>query len=83
MGIKQNLGVLEASLNFCKRTNFIPVLISNTDWTDVLFARKDSIVLREIDKILNISNVTFVEVPFQLFGAMRVRNGVKPNISFC
>lgn len=83
LGIKQNLGVLEASINFCKRTNFIPVLISNTDWTDVLFFRKGSVIFKTIDKILNMSNVTYVEVPHQLFGAMNVRNGVKANISFC
>jgi hypothetical protein len=81
-GVRQNLGVLEAAVKFCKMQDFSPLLLSNTDWTDVLFVRRGSKSVSLIDQIILSSNIPFVEVPDQLLGAMRVRYGSGRNLSF-
>lgn len=83
LGMKQNLGVLEAAVKFCKLTNFTPVLLTNTDWTDILLARKNSLICQLIDQVVMMNDITFVELPAQLLGAMHVRYGQKRvNLSF-
>jgi hypothetical protein len=83
-GIQQNLGVLEATSSFIKRTDFVPVAMTNTAWTDVLLVRRGSQVEKLIDHNLRNSDVQFVEVPAHLLAASRVVD--RPNgcyISFC
>jgi hypothetical protein len=82
LGIKQNLGVLEAVVKFTKMTDYVPVAITNTDWSDVILVRKDSQLIPLIDQIINQSDISYVEIPPQLLGALKVRNGVKQNLSF-
>jgi hypothetical protein len=81
-GMRQNLGVLEAAVKFCKATDFIPVLVTNTDWTDVLLVKKDSPMIKVVDQIVMINDISFVELPYQLFGALQVRYGKQKNLSF-
>lgn len=83
LGIKQNLGVLEAVGSFIKRSNFIPVALTNTDWSDLILVRKGSQIGQLIDYILSNSDVPFVEIPPQLLPAAKIKQGAKRiNISF-
>lgn len=82
-GVRQNLGVLEAVTKFCKMTEFVPLLITNTDWSDVVLARKGSQMARIADIAVDTVGVSYVEVPPSMLGAARVRSGARPNLSFC
>ncbi|MBX3611371.1 MAG: class I SAM-dependent methyltransferase [Hydrogenophaga sp.] len=83
-GAMQNLGVLEALVNFLKRSDFVPVAMTNTDFSDVVLVRKGSYMIEAIDTALANSDVPFVELPPQLLGAARVVNGHhRANLSFC
>lgn len=82
-GEKQNLGVLEAVSSFIKRTKFIPVLLTNTDWSDIVLVRKDSTISKMIDQIVLHSNIPWVEIPNSLLAASRIVYGKnRTNISF-
>jgi hypothetical protein len=81
-GMKQNLGVLEAAVKFCKATDFMPVLVTNTDFTDVLLVRQTSSILSVINQVISNNDITFVEIPHQLLGALHVRYGARQNLSF-
>ncbi|QVM89942.1 class I SAM-dependent methyltransferase [Pseudomonas entomophila] len=82
-GIKQNLGVLEALGSFLKRSDFIPVAMTNTDWSDVILVRKNSMLVQLMDMALSNSDVPYVEIPYQLITAARVVYGnQRHNISF-
>lgn len=82
-GTKQNLGVLEALSNFLKRSDFIPVAMTNTDWSDVILVRKNSIMVQLVDIALTNSDIPFVEIPHQLISAAKVVYGQQRiNISF-
>lgn len=83
-GTMQNLGVLEALGSFIKRTDFIPVAMTNTDFSDVILVRKGSRMENAIDIALSNSDVGYVDVPHQLVTAAQVIRGPKrTNISFC
>lgn len=82
-GVIQNLGVLEATAKFLKMSDFIPVLVTHTNFTDVLLARRNSKLVNVIDKIVNVNDITYVELPPQLLGALKIRPGRKFNLSFC
>jgi hypothetical protein len=82
-GIKQNLGVLEATVKFMKMSDFVSVLTTNTDYTDVLLVRRGSKMLGVIDNVVNANDITYVEVPPQLLGALTIRSGKRVNPSFC
>lgn len=83
-GAAQNLGVLEAVTSFIKRTDFIPVLLNNSDFTDVVLVRRASRLAGLIDSIMNDSNVAFVNVPHQMLASMRITYGKqRVNVSFC
>ena len=82
-GVRQNLGVLEAAVKFCKMSDFVPALLTNTDWTDLLLVRRQSNLRRAIDEIVARSDLAFVEIPNQLLGAATVRYGKRANLSFC
>lgn len=82
-GAKQNLGVLYAVTEFTKRTDFFPVLLTNTDWSDIVLAKRNSIISQKINDIINMSNIPYVEVPHQLLPSMKIVNGSqRSNISF-
>ena len=81
-GVLQNLGVLEATVKFIKMTDFIPVVITNTDWSDVILCRKNNPLICAIDNSILSSDVSYVEVPPQLLGNLRVVNGARTNLSF-
>lgn len=82
-GAKQNLGVLEATSSFIKRTDFVPVLLTNTDWSDVVLARKGSKMEAVIDMVTKSSDASWVEIPYQLLGNAKIIYGSqKTNISF-
>lgn len=81
-GVRQNLGVLEATLTFTKMADFMPVLLTNTDWTDVLLVRRKSGIDQVLDKIVEINDVAYVELPPQLLGALHVKQGKRANLSF-
>lgn len=82
-GAAQNLGVLPAVTEFLKRMPFTPVLLTNTDWSDLVLARKNSRMLATLDQIVEDSTTRYVEVPPQLLPAMKVVYGKqRVNISF-
>ncbi len=81
--IKQNVGMLEAATNFIKRTDFVPVAVTHTDWTEVVLARRGRFMETAFDQFLSGSNVAYVDVPHQLLSAMRVIDShERKNISF-
>ncbi|MDD1975966.1 MULTISPECIES: class I SAM-dependent methyltransferase [Pseudomonas] len=83
LGTKQNLGVLEALSSFLKRSDFIPLAVTNTDWSDVILVRKNSIMVKLVDMALTNSDIPFVEIPHQLISAAKVIRGQqRVNISF-
>ena len=81
-GVKQNLGVLEAAVKFCKLAQFIPILVTNTDFSDVLLVRKSSNMNTLIHQLVANNEISYVEVPHQLLGAMTVNYGNRTNLSF-
>ena len=82
-GTLQNLGVLEAVSSFIKRTDFVPVAMTNTDWSDVVLIRKGAPLAGLVDKIINNLEVSYVEVPAQLLPSARIVYGSKrANVSF-
>ena len=84
IGNKQNLGVLEAAVRFCKMTDFEPIALVNRHWTDVLLTPRHSKLNQLIDNIFINSNIPYVEIPNSLFGSLIVKEGTKRgNISFC
>ena len=82
-GIMQNLGVLEAVVKFVKMTDFVPVVLTHTDWSDLLLIRKGNPLIELIDRIIVGNAISFVEVPPQLLGAAKIVSGASVNISFC
>lgn len=74
-GLRQNLGVLEAVGNFLKRSDFTPVAITSTDWSDVILARKGSLLEQAPHWSLVNSDVAFVDIPAQLLPAARLVHG--------
>jgi hypothetical protein len=82
LGMKQNMGVLEAAVKFCKVAGFVPVLVTNTDWTDVLFCKKGSSILNAIELVIKDESMSYVELPDQLLGALNVQYGKSTNLSF-
>ncbi|KKO47040.1 hypothetical protein WG68_03685 [Arsukibacterium ikkense] len=82
-GTKQNLGVLEALTSFMKRTDYIPIALTNTDWSDVILVRKDSPLIQTVDIAISNSDVAYVELPYQLISSAKVIYGKqRANISF-
>jgi hypothetical protein len=81
-GVRQNLGVLEAALKFCKISNFVPLAAVNRDFTDILFAPRDSLMVDYVDMIFNNNDLSYVEVPDQLLGNLSIKVGARANISF-
>jgi Methyltransferase domain len=83
LGVKQNLGVLEAVSNFIKRSDFVPVALTNTDWSDLILVRKGALIHEYIDQVIVNSDMAWVEVPSQLLPAAKVIQGkTRVNISF-
>jgi|GEM_PF-601569 len=83
LGAAQNLGVLPAVTEFLKRMAFTPVLLTNTDWSDLVLVRTNSNMLATLNRIVANSTVGYVEVPPQLLPAMKVVYGAhRVNISF-
>lgn len=74
-GMRQNLGVLEAVGHFLKRSGFAPVAITNTDWSDVVLARRGSLMEQALHLSLLNSDVAFVDIPDQLLPAARLVRG--------
>ena len=70
-GVKQNLGVLEATIKFCKLADFRPVAITNTDWSDIILVSKKNKYGPFLDKLFELSNISYVEIPDSLLGAAR------------
>lgn len=82
-GLRQNLGVLEAVGNFLKRSDFTPVAITNTDWSDVVLTRRGSLLENALHWSLVNSDVAFVDVPPQLLPAARlIRGDQRAHLSF-
>jgi len=82
-GIRQNLGVLEAVGSFVKRSDFVPVLLTHTDWSDLILCRKAGVMELLLDQVISNIDLRYVEVPHQLLPAARVVQSVHGyNISF-
>jgi len=83
LGVRQNLGVLEAVTKFVKMTNFIPVVITNTDWSDIVLIREGYMMINKLNQVISDGNFSYVEIPNQLLGAAVVKTGKMHNLSFC
>jgi hypothetical protein len=83
LGVKQNLGVLEATNKFCKITGFQPVMVTNSDWTDVVLSGPKNAFINYIDMIILSNGIRFVEIPNELLGSLKVVYGKNGNLSFC
>ena len=78
-----NFGVLPALTEFVKRSKFIPVLLTNTDWSDVVLARKDSVMDNLLNEIVMNSDISHVDIPHQLIGSCKIVRGARRcNVSF-
>lgn len=62
-----------------KRSDFKPIAVTNTDWSDVILVRKNSMMVQLVDVALTNSHIPFVDIPHQLMGAARVVNGQQGN----
>lgn len=83
MGVRQNLGVLEAVGNFLKRSDFVPAAITKSDFSDLILVRRKSQAESVLDLLFKSADISFVEIPDQLLSAARVLNGEnRVNISF-
>jgi hypothetical protein len=82
-GVMQNLGVLEAVTSFLKRSDFKPIALTNTDWSDLILTRKGSQLGPMIDYVITNSDIAYIDIPDQLLPAAKVVHGQKRiNISF-
>jgi hypothetical protein len=82
-GVMQNLGVLEAVTSFLKRSDFRPIAMTNTDWSDLILTRKGSKLGQMIDYVITNSDIAYIDIPDQLLPAAKVIHGQKRiNISF-
>lgn len=81
-GVLQNLGVLEAANKFCKINDFIPVIAVNRDFTDVILAPRNSSIASAINQTVEGNDLSYVEVPNELFPNLSVKVGARPSISF-
>lgn len=83
LAASMNFGVLPALTEFVKRTDFVPALMTNGDFSDVVLARRGSAIEQRLNEIVAASDVPYVDVPHQLLGACRVVPGKgRSNISF-
>lgn len=81
--VKQNCGVLEATVKFIKCGNFVPLILTNQDMADCLLVRKDSNILHQISSIVRSSDIKYVEVPHSMLGGARIyKYGKVENVSF-
>jgi len=81
LGFQQNLGVLEAVVKFVKATDFVPVAMTNTDWSDLILIRRSSPLFDMFSLAVDHNQIRYVEVPPQLLGQAAVKGDMK-NISF-
>ncbi|MFM2112195.1 MAG: hypothetical protein RLZZ271_855 [Pseudomonadota bacterium] len=84
LGLRQNLGVLEAAVRFIKLGGWEPIAINANDFADLLMARKNSLMANALKELLAASNLTgYIEVPDALLANARiVRNDHKFYLSF-
>ena len=75
--MRSNHGVLEAVTRFIKGTNFVPVCLINADYSDLLLCRDNSPFFETLNNFIEQSEMTYVEVPSQLLGAMKVKVNAK------
>lgn len=72
-GIKQNLGVLEACSKFIKMSGFRPIVMTRTDWTDVILIKENAqpveIFLKDV---LSRSGIGFCQIPANLLAGSSV-----------
>jgi hypothetical protein len=76
--LAQNIGVLEAVSRFIKFSNFIPLGITSTDFSDLILCPKNAINIELFNHLVENSDLSYVEVPDQLLPALSVklnRNG--------
>ena len=82
LGVKQNLGVLEAATKFCRLRGFLPVLAVNRDFTDVLLVPANSDLVTVAHEVVLNSDLASIEVPDSLFPNLQVQVGKRPHLSF-
>jgi hypothetical protein len=84
-GVKQNLGVLEAVTRFIKMSDWRPVAINTTDFSDLLLAKKNSGINEKLNQVFfESANLNYVEVPYQILGNSKIliNNSNKTILSF-
>jgi hypothetical protein len=81
--IRQNCGVLEATVRFCKLMDFVPLILTNSDMSDCLLARRNSLASQKVATVIRGSNAKYVELPDSMLGAARVyKRGKFENLCF-
>jgi len=83
-GVKQNLGVLEASVKFCKLENYVPILLARSDWTDVALTKINQHQIESFFmNILMNTDIGFCQIPSSLLANSKVLVGKsRYNLSF-
>jgi len=63
VGMEQNLGVLEAVGQFIKRSDFVPIALTSTHWSDLILVRRHSRLVSDLHDEIVAAGIAFVEVP--------------------
>lgn len=58
------------------------MLMTNTDWSDIVLARKNARIAGTVNEIIQRSDLRYDEIPDQVLGAARIVNGGTVNLSF-
>lgn len=75
LGLRQNLGVLEATVRFLKLGGWEPIAINTNDFADLLIARKNSPMANKLKDLFFASNLNYIEVPAALLANARIVRG--------
>lgn len=83
--LAQNVGVLEAVGRFIKFSGFVPLAITNTDFSDLVLCPKNSVNLTLFSRLVESSDLSYVDVPDQLLPAVSIKYNRSGNVcmSFC
>lgn len=64
-------------------TDFVPVAITDTYWSDIILVRRQSPLVSLIERIIDLTDLSYVEIPHQLLVVLKVRCNHERKLSFC
>lgn len=72
LGLRQNLGVLEAVCKFLKSENWTPLILNTVDFSDLVIAKANSVLIPAIDYVLSHTAIEYIEMPNCLLPAAKL-----------